>query len=168
MVDQIWGINHCIFGFLFYIISSRKPNTISNPRICYKEPSLIVHFYVMRLLLERFPWEVSVQGQGHKGGTLPQTPWTSLWPWQYSQTLKLCKTSLCKGAKLSLQSEDFTDHYLSTPGHGIHELFLYYPICPCFNHRSLPFLQPCKHWDLLSAAEPGSHWSFHPNSILCL
>lgn len=52
MVDQIQDINHYIFVFLFCIISSRKlRSTISNPRICYKKPSLIVCFYVTRLPL---------------------------------------------------------------------------------------------------------------------
>lgn len=52
MADQIQDINHCIFVFLFYIISSRKlRSTISSPRICYKKPSLTVCFYVMSVPL---------------------------------------------------------------------------------------------------------------------
>lgn len=52
MVDQIQDINHCIFVFLFRIISSKKLRIpISNPGVCYKRPGLLVCCYVMNLLL---------------------------------------------------------------------------------------------------------------------
>lgn len=65
--------------------------------------------------------------------TLPQTGPEPLSGSDRALKLYLCKTSLWKGAKLFLQSEDFINHYLGTPGHGIHDLFLYFPISPWFN-----------------------------------